>query len=278
VGRHPHRHPLRRASPSVGAFAIAGLALLLGASPAAHAEPVAVRFIEGVTRGYLVVHALDGKSLGQGDLTQLSRNGRVESRMVLRFHDGSLHDEEVVFTQNKVFALLSFKLTQRGPSFPTAIEATMTGGSGEYVVRARTGDRDKEYRGRLDLPPDISNGLATVLVRNLPAGQSASVHIVAWTPAPRLIGLDIVPAGEDPTRVGEETRRSRRFELRPKLGLLLKMAAKVLGKMPETQHCWVMADPVPAFVACEAPLAYDGPTWRIGVVSPTRRATTGSPR
>jgi hypothetical protein len=269
--------PLLRACPSLGALS-AALVLSLGAGGAARAEPVPVRFVEGVTRGFLTVHGLDGKSLGQGDLTQLARGGRVESRMVLRLTDGSLHDEEVVFTQNKVFALTSYKLTQRGPSFPVSLQASLIGETGEYVVQSRKGDKNEEHRGRLELPPDTYNGLLLTLVRNLPSGQSASVHVVAWTPKPRLIGLDIVPAGEDPGKVGSETRPSRRFQMKPKLGVLLGIAAKVMGKTPPDQFCWVLADPVPAFVACEAPLASDGPIWRIGVVSPSRTAGTGPPR
>ena len=256
---------------SFGRLALVGLALVLGASPAARAEPVGVRFVEGVTRGFLTVHALDGKSLGQGDITQLARNGHVESRMTLRFHDGSLHDETVVFTQNKVFGLVSYKLIQRGPSFPEAMQVSLTRETGEYVVQSRKDDKDQEFRGKLDLPPDTYNGLLLTLVRNLPAGQSASVHLVAFTPKPRLIGLDIVPAGEDPGKVGAEIRPSRRYVMKPKLGLVLGTAAKIMGKTPPDQYCWVLSDPVPAFIACEAPLASEGPIWRIGVVSPVRR-------
>ncbi len=157
--RHRYRL-LLRACRNVGALA-AVLVLSLGAGDAARAEPVAVRFIEGVTRGFLTVHGLDGKSLGQGDITQLSRNGRLESRMVLRFLDGSLHDEEVVFTQNKAFALVSYKLTQKGPSFPEAIKVSLMRETGEYLVQSRkAGDKkEEEHRGKLELPADTYNGL-----------------------------------------------------------------------------------------------------------------------
>lgn len=269
-----HRFLRRRlVCPRPGTAALLGLALLLGAGSAARAEPVAVRFAEGVTRGFLTVHALDGKSLGQGDLTQLARNGRVESRMVLRFHDGSLYDEIVVFTQNKSFALVSYKLVQKGPSFPEAMEVSLTKDTGEYVVQSHRGDKAQTYRGTLELPQDTYNGLLLTLVRNLPDGHTASVHVVAFTPKPRVIGLDIVPAGDDPGKVGAETRPARRYRLAPKLGFILGTAAKLLGKTPPDQFCWVLDDPVPAFVACEASLATGGPIWRIGVVSPMRRVS-----
>jgi hypothetical protein len=277
VARPRRCRRLHRACRNLRAL-IVGLLLAVGAAGTARAEPVTVRFVEGVTRGFLTVHGLDGKSLGQGDLTQLARGGRVESRMVLRFHDGSLHDEEVAFTQNKVFRLATYKLTQRGPSFPVSLQVSLTAETGEYMVQSRKGDKSEEHRGRLDLPPDTYNGLLTAMIRNLPPGESASVHVVAWTPKPRLIGLEIVPAGEDPGKVGSETRPSRRFQMKPKLGVILGLAAKVMGKTPPDQFCWVLADPVPAFVACEAPLAGDGPIWRIGVVSPSRAADAGPPR
>ena len=254
----------------VGAIALLGLTLVLGAGSAARAEPVAVRFVEGLTRGFLRVHALDGKSIGHGDLTQLARNGRLESRMVLRFHDGSLHDEEVVFTQNKSFALVSYKLVQKGPSFPEAMQISLTRETGEYLVRTRKGDKEQEYRGTLELPPDTYNGMLTVIVRNLPEGRSASVHYLAFTPKPRLVGLDLVAEGKDPSKIGGETRPARRYRIKARLGVLLGAAAKLLGKAPPDQFCWVVDDPVPAFVACEAPLANEGPIWRIGVVSPAR--------
>ena len=261
----------RFAFPRAGA-ALLGLAFLLGTGSAARAEPVAVRFIEGLTRGFLTVHGLDGKSLGQGDLTQLARNGRVESRMVLRLLDGSVHDEQVVYTQNKHFALVSYKLVQKGPSFPEAMEVSLTKETGEYVVQSKKGDKEPQtYRGTLELPPDTSNGLLLTLVRNLPDGQSAFVHVVAFTPKPRVIRLDIVLEGEDASKVAGETRPARRYRMSPKLGLVLGTAAKLLGKTPPDQFCWVLDDPVPAFVACEAPLATGGPIWRIGVVSPMRR-------
>jgi hypothetical protein len=83
-----------------GALLIAALAVPAWAPGRAGADPVAVRFIEGITRGFLVVSAVDGKPLGQGDIRQTAHPGHVESRMILRFRDGSLHDETVTYTQD----------------------------------------------------------------------------------------------------------------------------------------------------------------------------------
>jgi hypothetical protein len=66
------------------------------------AAPVVVRFSEGVTHAYLIVRSLVGEIIGQGELTQVVKEGGlVESQMVFRFKDGSLHDEKVVFSQQR---------------------------------------------------------------------------------------------------------------------------------------------------------------------------------
>ena len=69
----------------------------------ASAGTVTVRFVEGVTHGFLVLHTVDRVPIATGDLLQVQRGGQIESRMVFRFTDGSLYDEGVVFTQERVF-------------------------------------------------------------------------------------------------------------------------------------------------------------------------------
>ncbi len=234
------------------------------------AEPVAVRFIEGITRGFLTVSGLDGKSLGQGDITQVAHPGHVESRMIFRLHDGSLHDESVTFTQNKVFKLRRFKLVQKGPSFPEPAEISLDAATGEYLVKAFPGDasREKIHRGTLEVPADTYNGLIVTVLRNLPRGAAASVHYVAFTPKPYVINLELRPQANQKVRVGDESWPVTRYDLEPRLGFLLKLGATLLGKTPERQQCWILADPVPAFVGCEATIAGGGPLWRIGLGSP----------
>jgi hypothetical protein len=253
-----------------GILLIAALALVGGTPMRAAADPVAVRFTEGVTRGFLVVTAVDGKPLGQGDIRQTAHPGRVASRMILRFRDGSLHDESVTFTQDKVFKLGQYQLVQKGPSFPEPVEISLETASGEYVVKAYPGDakREKTYRGTLEVPADTYNGLLLTVLKNLPAGAGASVHYIAFTPKPYVIGLDLLPQGEEKVRVGVESRSVIRYELTPRLGVMLRVAATILGKTPARHQCWILSDPVPAFVGCEAPLANAGPPWRIGLTSP----------
>jgi hypothetical protein len=88
----------------------------------ASAAPVAVRFVEGVTHGFLVLRNVNGGLLASGDLLQVQRGDRSRvawySAWVFRFQDGSLYDETVVFTQERVFTMQSYRLVQRGPALP----------------------------------------------------------------------------------------------------------------------------------------------------------------
>jgi len=71
------------------------------------AEPVNVRFSEGLVHGFLKLSSLDGTVLADGDLIQTARGTRVTSRLVFHFKDGSLHDETGVFSQRSQLRLVS---------------------------------------------------------------------------------------------------------------------------------------------------------------------------
>jgi hypothetical protein len=62
------------------------------------ARPIAVRFLEGLSHGFLLVRSSAGEIIGEGELIQVMKeSGVTESRLVFRFKDGSLHDERVAF-------------------------------------------------------------------------------------------------------------------------------------------------------------------------------------
>ena len=96
----------------------------------ASAAPVSVRFVEGVTHGFLVLRTVNGELIASGDLLQVQRGGQVQSRMVFRFKDGSVYDETVVFTQERVFTMQSYHLVYRGPAFTEDTEISLERASG----------------------------------------------------------------------------------------------------------------------------------------------------
>src|SRR6478672_6499246 len=102
--------------------AVAGV-LMSAATPSA--EPVVVRHVEGLVHGFLSLRSPDGKALANGDLIQNARGGRVTSRLVFHFRDGSLSDETAVFSQRGRFSLISDHLVQKGPAFEQPIDMTI---------------------------------------------------------------------------------------------------------------------------------------------------------
>ena len=242
--------------------------MLLGPRPLP-AAPVPVRFVEGATHGFLVLRTLKGGLIASGDLLQVDRGGKVESRMVFHFKDGSVFDETVVFTQQRVFAMQSYHLVQRGPVFTEDTEISLER-TGQYRVKTKShkDGREEVLDGTLELPPDACNGMVLTVAKNLPKGASETVHIVAFTPAPRLIQLELVPAGEHKVLVGELAKTAIHYVLKPQLGIWLKFFATVLGRVPPDYHAWILTDEVPAFVRFEGPLYTTGPVWRIELTSP----------
>ena len=234
------------------------------------AAPVSVRFVEGVTHGFLVLRTVNGGLIASGDLLQVQRGGQVESRMVFRFKDGSVFDERVVFTQERVFTMQSYRLVQRGPAFTEDTEISLERASGKYRVntKAHKDGREEVLNGTLDLPPDVYNGMVIMVAKNLPKGASETVHIVAFTPTPRLIQLEFAPEGEHKVLVGELAKTATHYVLRPQLGAWLNLFATLLGRVPSESHAWIISDELPAFARFEGELVTMGPVWRIETTSP----------
>lgn len=251
-----------------------GLFLASGVAPV-EGSPVAVRYQEGVTHGFLTLRSTAGDLLAEGDLLQAVRAEGVESRLVFRFRDGSLHDETVVYSQSKVFTLLRYRLQQRGPSFPEEMEVSVERDrdrdreKGRYQVKSRRhGGEAETATGETELPPDAYNGMMITLLKNLPKGGAETVHVLAFTPKPTLVQLELTPLGEEPVPLGERRVPATHYVLKPKLGLLRGAAAALLGKTPADYPCWIVPAELPAFAGIDGPLYPGGPIWRIETVSP----------
>jgi hypothetical protein len=237
------------------------LALILTTAGLAFAEPVSVAFTEGVAHGFPVLRSATGERLAQGELIQVPRGDRIENRLIFKFKDGSLYDERVVFSQKDVFTLLSYEIVQRGPSFPESIAARVDRETGRYEVRYRGDEEAEEERltGRVDLPGDVYNGLLGMLMKNLPAGTSTTVQIIAFTPKPRFVKMLLTPAGSDTVMMGETAVPATRFLVKPQLGLF---ASLLVTDLPDVK-LWILGGEAPAFLKFEGPLFFLGPIWRI---------------
>ncbi|HSF67732.1 MAG TPA: hypothetical protein VLA67_09940 [Nitrospiraceae bacterium] len=265
----PHAMGRRRAG--TGLAVLMALAALSDSS--ADAAPIEVRFPEGMTHGFLLVRSLAGEVIGQGEIVQVVKEGAfVESHLVFTFKDGSLHDEKVTFSQQRVFAMLRYHLVQRGPSFPDQIEVSIDRSTAEYKVRSKVGEDGKEevLTGAFTLPKDVYNGIFVTILLNLPKGTSETVNFLAFTPRPEVIKLELLLMSEHTVRIGDLSRKALRYVFKPDIGMIRELLGKAAGQIPTKFHydCWILADEVPSFVQFEGPLQLMGPIVRIELVSP----------
>lgn len=231
------------------------------------AAPIEVRFAEGTAHGLLLVRTVKGEIVGHGDFLQTVEAHHVQSQLILRFKDGSLHHETVTFSQPRLFTMLSYRLVQRGPSFPETMDASLDRTAGTYKVRSGRDGKEEAESGKIELPPDVYNGLVPMLLKNVASGRSETIHIVAFTPKPRLIQLEMVPSGKLALMSSDHSRPGTRYALKPKLGAALRFFATLLGKAPADQECVILTQDVPAFVRCDGPLYLKGPVWRVETTS-----------
>jgi hypothetical protein len=255
-------------------FAIVVTAAFASAAVTPTAEPVAVRFAEGLVHGFLTLRTLDGGVIANGDLIQSARGSRVTSRLVFRFNDGSLLDETAVFSQQGHFRLITDHLVQKGPAFSKPLEMSIDRNAGRVVVRYSDDDgHPKVEDERMKLPDDLANGLVLTLLKNVrPEALPQSLSMIAPTPKPRLVKLAISSAGRERFSTGTLGRNATHYVVKIEIGGLAGLVAPLLGKQPADSHVWILGGDAPAFVKFEGPLALGTPTWRIELASPVWNA------
>jgi hypothetical protein len=259
---------LRRRDRQRAALILTAIAVLAPAQVSG--EPVAVRHTEGLVHGFLALRTMDGALLANGDLIQTARGERVTARLIFRFKDGSIHDETAVFSQRRLFRLVSARLVQKGPTFPQPIDMTIDAVKGDVVVRYRDDDgQQKTESEHLDVPPDLSNGLILTLLKNVRADAAPkSLSYVAAMPKPRLVKLELEIGGREQFSTGSMGRTATHYILKVDIGGLSGVLAPLLGKQPPDSHVWILGGDAPAFVKSEQALYVGGPVWRIELVSP----------
>lgn len=248
---------------------VASALLLPGAQERTGDAAVPVRYSEGAVHGFLKLETANGTLLAYGDLLQVPKDRGIESRMIFHFADTSVFDERVTFTQHGVFAMLEYRLIQKGPAFERDLYATLSQ-NGRYHVTTKShkDGKTEEFSGDLTLPPDVYNGMVMTIAKNLAPGDTQEVHIVAFTPKPRLIGLEYVPTAKAHVMLGKRAEAAVHYTLKPRLGGLTKVFASILGKTPPDSDAWIVTEGVPAFAAFVGPM-YTGPVWRLSLASPS---------
>ena len=238
--------------------------LLLLCTTALDASPVRVRFIEGTARGFLAIRTPQGELIGHGELRQKPRGDEVETRLLLQFKNGSLHDETTTFSQRGVLRLEAYRLLQRGPSFP-GTEVSFDRKSGRYEAKTheRTDGPEETASGEFEMPVDLYNGMALLALKNLPPGEGATVQLAAFTPKPRLLRMDLRREGEDRVVLAGIAMPATRYLVNLQIGGLTGVVASLVGKAPPDLRYWLVLGDMPAFVRFEGAMFVNGPVWRV---------------
>ncbi len=244
--------------------------VLMLPSAALSQSPVTVQYTEGVVHGFLVLSTLDGKALAEGDVTQFARSDRVTSHTILRFKDGSINEETVVFSQRRTFRLISDHQVQKGPAFKQPMDVSVDGLTGQVTVNyTDDSGKEKTVTERLKLPPNVSNGMVLYLLKNIrPDVPLTTLSMAAAAPKPRLVKLQISPEGEDSFSAGGSSHKATRYVVKVDIGGVAGVVAPLVGKQPQDTHVWILGGDAPSFVKSEGPLYNGGPIWRIELTSP----------
>jgi len=98
------------------------------------AVPPKVLHVEGLLHGFLVLRSLEGEVLAEGEITQVAHGDRLKITLVFPFKDTSLYQEDVLFSQHRVFRVFSYHLTQKDREFKTPLELSLDGCTGEATA------------------------------------------------------------------------------------------------------------------------------------------------
>jgi hypothetical protein len=214
--------------------------------------------------GFVELSDASGAIIANGELVQRLEKGIVVSRLVFRFDDDSLYDEVVRFSQKPNFRLVAYQLQQSGPSFKENSEVKFDRPD-HYQARVHTepGAKEETASGFVEVPEDVSNGMTSILLKNLELGASATAHLLAFTPQPQLLDVTMTPEGSDKYWIGWTSASATRYRVTPKVAGVKGVVATVVGKQPGDLLMWITRGESPTLVRFEGPIFIGGPIWRV---------------
>ncbi len=257
----------------------AGLLMLCVFGPLlATAENIPVRFAEGLSRGFLVVSDESGHKIGNGDDEQVLHGNEINNRLTIRFREGSFYEETTVFTQQKAFRLISDHVIEKGPSFKNPIDGSINASSGRVNVRYTDGHgKQKMVSKKMQLPPDIANGMLFTLVKDFDSrSPKTTLSYVSLGAHPLLVKLVFTLKGKSLFVTGGVKRDAIHYVMHVDIGGVAGVVAPLIGKQPHDKDIWVLDGDAPAYAGSLGPLYAEGPVWRITLVSPEESSSAGS--
>jgi hypothetical protein len=233
------------------------------------AETIAVRHVEGVTHGFLVIRNSAGEPIAYGDMIQDTKHGLVTSRLTFRFKDGSLYDDTTIFSEHRVFRVLTDHLIEKGSSFKQPMETWVNAKTGEFKARTTDKGKDDFVSKKLKIPADLANGIVYVVLKNIdPKTPSTTVSLLVGTPEPHMIKLVITPQGQQAFTIGDLHKAAIHYVIKFDLGGVTGVIAPLIGKQPANLDIWIASDGMPTFLMSRGEFFEGGPIWTVALTTP----------
>lgn len=233
------------------------------------ADTIPVRHVEGITHGFVVLRDSTGRAIAYGDMTQEESHGQLTSRLAFHFEDGSLYDDTTIYSEHRVFRVLSDHLIEKGPSFKQPMETWVDTKTGEFKAQSFEKGKEKSVSQKLKLPRDVSNGILYVVAKNIdPKAASTTVSMVVGTPKARVVKMVFTPDGEGEFFIGGMKRQATHYVIKVDLGGVAGVVAPLVGKQPSNTDLWISAGDFPTFLKMQGALYDGGPVWTIELTVP----------
>jgi hypothetical protein len=265
-GGHSMKNPLAHRLRSLSLIIV----LVCACRPGAEADPVLVHHTEGTLHGFLEIRSEDGRVVASGEFVQVLHGGVLTSHTIYHFKDGSFDDETAVFSQHRIFQLITDHHIQKGPSFPHPMDVLIDTSSGQVTIRSTGRDGKEEVKtDHLNLPPDLANGIVPHLLENMRPGDPATeVSMLVASPKPRLVKLAISSLGEETCSLVGSPLKVIHDEIKISLGGVAGVVAPAVRKQPPDIQIWITSGPAPTFVKEQGPIYPEGPMMTIQLASP----------
>jgi len=232
-------------------------------------QDLSVRQRLGSMQGFLTLRDQAGATLAAGDLTQVPYGDTIKLRVIFHFRDGSLDDETTIFSQNKVFRLISDRHLQKGPSFPHPCDIAIDIHSQQVTIRDLSKANEAPRIEHMDLPPDLANGIIFFLIMNLPS-DAPKIEFPYLSPSlkPRMVKLAVAADGTEPFKLSGLRYQALKYDVKVDITGVAGVVAPVIGKQPPDSHVWVTDGSAPTLIRIDTSLYEEGPVWSIRLASP----------
>ena len=236
---------------------------------AVQGQYISVRQRLGSMQGFLTLRDQAGAILAAGDLTQVPYGDRIKLRTVFHFRDGSIDDETTIFSQEKVFRLITDRHVQKGPSFPHPCDITINMPSQQVTIRDLSKANDAPRIEHMDLPPDLANGVIFFLIMNLPP-DAPKIEFPYLSPSlkPRMVKLAVAAEGKEPFKLSGLRYQALKYDVKVDITGFAGVVAPVIGKQPPDSYVWVTDGSAPTIIRIDTSLYEEGPVWSIRLASP----------